>query len=70
MTTSGSLTTYIYARFNDGVNTSDEETLTITKIDTTAPSLTLGEPVKTTKTILIDCRRIKKCSYRRESIQQ
>ena len=31
--------TYIYARFNDGRNTSDEVTYTETKIDTTAPSV-------------------------------
>ena len=45
--------TVIYARFYDGTNYSDEETFTITKIDTTAPSLTLGAATKTTKKITI-----------------
>ena len=45
--------TYIYARFNDGVNTSDETTYTETKIDTTSPTLTLGALVVTTKSIVV-----------------
>ena len=45
--------TYIYARFNDGVNTSDEVSYTETKIDTTAPVLTLGTATPTTKSITI-----------------
>ena len=45
--------TYIYARFNDGVNTSDEKTNIETKIDTTAPVLTLGTATPTTKSITI-----------------
>ena len=48
--------TYIYARFNDGVNTIDETTYTEyteTKIDTTSPTLTLGAPVVTTKSIVV-----------------
>ena len=43
----------VYARFNDGVNTSNEATLNITTIDTTAPTLTLGNITKTTKSITV-----------------
>ena len=45
--------TYIYARLTDGVNTSDEKTYTETKIDTTAPTLTLGTSTTTTKNIVV-----------------
>ena len=45
--------TTVYARFNDGVNTSREATLTITKIDTTAPTLTLGKINTTTRSITV-----------------
>ena len=45
--------TYIYARLTDGVNTSDETTYTETKIDTTAPTLTLGTSTTTTKSIVV-----------------
>ena len=45
--------TYIYARFNDGYNTSGETTHIETKIDTTAPVLTLGSATTTTKSIMI-----------------
>ena len=43
----------LYARVNDGESYSSSETLTITKIDTTSPNLTLGNLTKTTKTIKI-----------------
>ena len=43
----------VYARFNDGVNTSSEATLSITTIDTTSPVLTIGSITKTTKSITI-----------------
>ena len=45
--------TYIYARFNDSKNYSDEESLTITKIDTTSPILNILTPVTTTNSIVI-----------------
>ena len=45
--------TYIYARLTDGVNTSDETTYTETRIDTTAPTLTLGTSTTTTKNIVV-----------------
>mgnify|MGYP004624753739 CR=1 FL=1 len=43
----------LYARVNDGESYSSSETLTITKIDTTSPNLTLGNLEKTTKTVKI-----------------
>ena len=52
-TSTTKLPTYIYARFNDGVNTSDETTYTETKIDITAPILTLGSATVTTKSMVI-----------------
>ena len=47
--------TYIYARFNDGYNTSDETTYIETKIDTTAPSApTVIKGVYTDWTVIDD----------------
>ena len=45
--------TYIYARFYDGHNTSNETSLMETKIDITAPILTLGSATVTTKSMVI-----------------
>ena len=46
----------VYARINDGKIYSSAETMTITKIDTTAPNLTLGTAATTTSTIVFDVR--------------
>ena len=45
--------TTIYVRLNDGVNTSDAKIYKETKIDTTAPILTIGNITTTTKSIII-----------------
>ena len=45
--------TYIYARFNDGVNTSDEKTYTEIKIDATAPTVILAKGTVTTNSITV-----------------
>jgi len=45
--------TYVYARFSDGVNYSNQESLTITTVDTTAPELILGTATVSTKSITI-----------------
>ena len=45
--------TYIYARLNDNVNVSETASLTITKIDTTAPTLSLSNASVTTNSITV-----------------
>ncbi len=68
----------VYARFNDGYNTSAEATLNITTNDPTAPTLTLGGAVSTTRKITIPFTatdnesgiKSTTCKYRKEEANE